>query len=236
MVASLSRKTVPEDLDESTLRPFSPTHPSSTAQNPRIPGRDHHSGHQTIGNFNRLHGRGAPGTQSITGMQYESQGLHLPGGTASTAAASANNAEFGLGAGPVAGGGSEGSHTLGDDNVALDRSAEDEPVAVDSLSPLAGTSVTANSNNLRTAAEKRGIDALRYMVPPPQRGRNDGSGKAYTKSPDYAKNYHKTSAGTNRVLSVVGESAAMQKQAEREAREGVLPGAPAAVPLTPKLV
>ncbi|TFK22116.1 hypothetical protein FA15DRAFT_49981 [Coprinopsis marcescibilis] len=35
----------------------------------------------------------------------------------------------------------------------------------------------------------------RRLVPPPQRGRDDGSGKAYTKSPDYAKNYGKTSRG-----------------------------------------
>ncbi|KDR80273.1 hypothetical protein GALMADRAFT_223161 [Galerina marginata CBS 339.88] len=35
-------------------------------------------------------------------------------------------------------------------------------------------------------------DSLRYMVPPPQRGKADGSGRAYTKSPDYADNYNKT--------------------------------------------
>ncbi|CAA7264358.1 unnamed protein product [Cyclocybe aegerita] len=35
-------------------------------------------------------------------------------------------------------------------------------------------------------------EAVRYMVPPPQKGRSDGSGKPYTKSPDYAKNYEKT--------------------------------------------
>jgi len=35
-------------------------------------------------------------------------------------------------------------------------------------------------------------DSLRYMVPPPQRGKPDGSGRAYTKSPDYVDNYNKT--------------------------------------------
>ncbi|KIJ99998.1 hypothetical protein K443DRAFT_619041 [Laccaria amethystina LaAM-08-1] len=32
----------------------------------------------------------------------------------------------------------------------------------------------------------------RYQVPTPQRGRNNDSGRAYTKSPDYVKNYEKT--------------------------------------------
>ncbi|KAJ3567285.1 hypothetical protein NP233_g6463 [Leucocoprinus birnbaumii] len=32
----------------------------------------------------------------------------------------------------------------------------------------------------------------RYQVPPPQRSRGDGSGRVYTKSPDYARNYEKT--------------------------------------------
>jgi len=35
--------------------------------------------------------------------------------------------------------------------------------------------------------------AARNMVPPPQRGKSDGSGMVYTKSPDYVKNYGKTS-------------------------------------------
>lgn len=30
------------------------------------------------------------------------------------------------------------------------------------------------------------------MAPPPQRAKDDGSGRAYTKSPDYVKNYEKT--------------------------------------------
>lgn len=34
--------------------------------------------------------------------------------------------------------------------------------------------------------------AARTMVPPPQRGKSDGSGMAYTKSPDYVQNYGKT--------------------------------------------
>ena len=34
--------------------------------------------------------------------------------------------------------------------------------------------------------------AARNMVPPPQRGRSDGSGNVYTKSPDYVQNYGKT--------------------------------------------
>ena len=34
--------------------------------------------------------------------------------------------------------------------------------------------------------------AARHMVPQPQRGKSDGSGKAYTKSPDYVQNYGKT--------------------------------------------
>ena len=34
--------------------------------------------------------------------------------------------------------------------------------------------------------------AIRKMVPPPQRGKTDGSGMAYTKSPDYVQNYEKT--------------------------------------------
>ena len=34
--------------------------------------------------------------------------------------------------------------------------------------------------------------AARNMVPPPQRGRSDGSGMVYTKSPDYVQNYGKT--------------------------------------------
>ncbi|KAH7912189.1 hypothetical protein BJ138DRAFT_1112568 [Hygrophoropsis aurantiaca] len=32
----------------------------------------------------------------------------------------------------------------------------------------------------------------RYQVPPPQRARGDGSGRAYTKSPDYCMSYEKT--------------------------------------------
>ncbi|KAF9530147.1 hypothetical protein CPB83DRAFT_186183 [Crepidotus variabilis] len=34
-------------------------------------------------------------------------------------------------------------------------------------------------------------ETLLYMVPPPQRARKDGSGKAYTKSPDYVDSYDK---------------------------------------------
>jgi hypothetical protein len=34
--------------------------------------------------------------------------------------------------------------------------------------------------------------AARNLVPPPQRGRSDGSGMVYTKSPDYVQNYGKT--------------------------------------------
>jgi hypothetical protein len=37
----------------------------------------------------------------------------------------------------------------------------------------------------------------RYEVPTPQRARGDGSGKVYTKSPDYARNYEKTN---NRIV------------------------------------
>lgn len=40
-----------------------------------------------------------------------------------------------------------------------------------------------------------------YMVPSPQRGRGDGSGKVYTKSPSYADNYEKTKKVTK--ISVV---------------------------------
>lgn len=36
------------------------------------------------------------------------------------------------------------------------------------------------------------INEIRRMVPSPQRGRNDGSGRAYPKSPDYVDNYGKT--------------------------------------------
>lgn len=36
------------------------------------------------------------------------------------------------------------------------------------------------------------INEIRRMVPPPQRGRADDSGRAYPKSPDYADNYGKT--------------------------------------------
>ncbi|KAH7925104.1 hypothetical protein BV22DRAFT_1129295 [Leucogyrophana mollusca] len=32
----------------------------------------------------------------------------------------------------------------------------------------------------------------RFQVPPPQRSRGDGSGRAYTKSPDYCMSYEKT--------------------------------------------
>jgi len=32
----------------------------------------------------------------------------------------------------------------------------------------------------------------RYQAPQPQRPKGDGSGRIYTKSPDYAKNYEKT--------------------------------------------
>ena len=32
----------------------------------------------------------------------------------------------------------------------------------------------------------------RYQAPPPQRPKGDGSGRIYTKSPDYTKNYEKT--------------------------------------------
>jgi hypothetical protein len=34
--------------------------------------------------------------------------------------------------------------------------------------------------------------AARIMVPSPQRGRSDGSGTVYTKSPNYVQNYGKT--------------------------------------------
>ncbi|KAF9450313.1 hypothetical protein P691DRAFT_665621 [Macrolepiota fuliginosa MF-IS2] len=34
----------------------------------------------------------------------------------------------------------------------------------------------------------------RFQVPPPQRARGDGSGRVYTKSPDYVRNYEKTKA------------------------------------------
>ena len=34
--------------------------------------------------------------------------------------------------------------------------------------------------------------AARNMVPQPQRGKSDGSGRVYTKSPDYVQNYGKT--------------------------------------------
>ncbi|KAJ2914054.1 hypothetical protein MD484_g6371, partial [Candolleomyces efflorescens] len=40
----------------------------------------------------------------------------------------------------------------------------------------------------------------RNMVPPPQRGKKDESGRAYTKGPDYVKNYEKTAAGKARVV------------------------------------
>jgi len=32
----------------------------------------------------------------------------------------------------------------------------------------------------------------RYQAPQPQRSKGDGSGRVYTKSPDYVKNYEKT--------------------------------------------
>lgn len=41
----------------------------------------------------------------------------------------------------------------------------------------------------------------RNMAPPPQRGKKDESGRAYTKGPDYVKNYEKTAAGKARVVS-----------------------------------
>ncbi|KAJ2935401.1 hypothetical protein H1R20_g1691, partial [Candolleomyces eurysporus] len=40
----------------------------------------------------------------------------------------------------------------------------------------------------------------RKMVPPPQRGKKDDSGRAYTKGPDYVKNYEKTAEGKARVV------------------------------------
>ncbi|KAF8800604.1 hypothetical protein BYT27DRAFT_7199754 [Phlegmacium glaucopus] len=53
-----------------------------------------------------------------------------------------------------------------------------------------GHSTIANYKDTPEYAESG--PAARNMVPPPQRGKSDGSGMAYTKSPEYVKNYGKT--------------------------------------------
>ncbi|KAF6759448.1 hypothetical protein DFP72DRAFT_1166889 [Ephemerocybe angulata] len=62
-------------------------------------------------------------------------------------------------------------------------------------------------------------DPTRYMVPPPQRGRNDGSGRVYTKSPDYAMNYHKTIVEDNRDVGGLKMEAGEAAAADVRARE-----------------
>ena len=53
-----------------------------------------------------------------------------------------------------------------------------------------GHSTIANYKDTPEYAEHG--PAARNMVPPPQRGKSDGSGMVYTKSPKYVQNYGKT--------------------------------------------
>jgi hypothetical protein len=61
------------------------------------------------------------------------------------------------------------------------------------------------TGNVVGEGEGMGKATARNMVPPPQRGRKDGTDKAYTKSPDFVKNYGKTAEGELRIIANRGE-------------------------------
>ncbi|KXN89347.1 hypothetical protein AN958_05845 [Leucoagaricus sp. SymC.cos] len=81
--------------------------------------------------------------------------------------------------------------------------AHTKPILMEDVNAFPGSSAHAlrpptKEHNARhisideyKASHDRG-DVGRYQVPPPQRSRGDGSGRVYTKSPDYARNYEKT--------------------------------------------
>ena len=50
---------------------------------------------------------------------------------------------------------------------------------------------STRNNYLNTLKHPELGESLLYMVPSPQRAKGDNSGKAYTKSPDYADSYEK---------------------------------------------
>ncbi|PPQ78615.1 hypothetical protein CVT25_010579 [Psilocybe cyanescens] len=66
----------------------------------------------------------------------------------------------------------------------------DMPPAIPATEHISGHTTFANYKESPGYAE--GGPATRYMQPTPQRAKDDGSGRAYTKSPNYTENYGKT--------------------------------------------
>lgn len=81
-------------------------------------------------------------------------------------------------------------HEPGDALPVLKSRPSNRPPAIPGKDHHSGHSTIANYKDTPEYAEYG--PAARNMVPPPQRGRSDGSGRVYTKSPDYAQNYGKT--------------------------------------------
>ncbi|KAF8171501.1 hypothetical protein BJ912DRAFT_120205 [Pholiota molesta] len=84
-----------------------------------------------------------------------------------------------------------GKKPAGDEDLKPLRSySSDLPPNLPGDDHYSGHSTRTNWKNTQGYAEHG--DDVRYMQPTPQREASDGSGRAYTKSPDYAKNYGKT--------------------------------------------
>ena len=81
-------------------------------------------------------------------------------------------------------------HHSGHMTISAYNQAKKEREASEDLDAEAGTSRAEHQNQ-------------RTMAPPPQRGRKQ-DGRAYTKSPDYAKNYEKTEEGKMRTPLQMG--------------------------------
>jgi len=93
------------------------------------------------------------------------------------------------------------SKPIDEDNLpTLNARYSDIPPAVPGKEHNSGHSTFKNFK--QSPAYLESGNAARRMVPPPQRAHTDGSGRAYTKSPNFVDNYNKTIRPAHKEIAV----------------------------------